>query len=153
MDGEFQEPNSPNDNEDSADEDASQIDDVHKPRKIKRWQTKKNNKEYQQLFSENKHIFDMSCDVCAKVFKSLEEARTHYLCEHGNSKGYIKCGRRRVMLRCQVVDHITRHLYPEKFKCVFHDFSIQQITNNRMIYVQFALGVVNVVEYFFAIMN
>lgn len=45
----------------------------------KRWQSKKKDKEYQMIFNENKHLFNMSCDLCSKAFESLDETRAHYL--------------------------------------------------------------------------
>lgn len=130
MDGEYQSPNdkpkSPNDNDESADDGVCQIDQTRKPRKKRKtWLSKSKNKEYQKLFSENKHLLDMSCDECASVFETLEEARTHYSREHKNNpKGYLKCCGKRLFHRCHVVEHITRHLDPDKFKCAFHDHSI-----------------------------
>lgn len=84
--------------------------------KRKQWQTKKKNKEYQKMFNENRHLFDMSCDCCKKEFDSLDEARKHYATKHDNPRGYLKCCGRRMFYRCQVVQHITRHLDPDKFK-------------------------------------
>lgn len=101
----------------SNDNDEESVEeDKRKPPKRKQWQTKKKNKEYQKIFSENRHLFDMSCDCCKKIFESLDEARKHYSTKHNNPRGYIKCCGRRMFYRCQVVQHITRHLDPDKFK-------------------------------------
>lgn len=122
MDDDFQESKSPDRNEESVDEDDRQIDNglksqrnPPKRRKTKR-QTKQKNKEYQTLFSENKHFFDMTCDACSNVFESLDEARVHYLKDHHNHRGYLKCCGRKLFYRCQVVQHVARHLDPDKFK-------------------------------------
>lgn len=137
MDDEFQESKSHDNNDDSVDEDSRQIDNELKPQKSppkrKQWQTKKKNKEYQKLFSENKHYFDMSCDGCSIVFESLDEARVHYSSEHSNSRGYLKCCGRRLFYRCQVVQHVARHLDPDKFKYVnvCEQLCIAQLATNN----------------------
>lgn len=82
--------------------------------------TKQKNAKYERLFMENRHLFDMSCDNCTKVFDSLEGARTHYATEHNNPKGYIKCCESKLIYRCHIVQHLARHLEPDKFKYV-HD--------------------------------
>lgn len=84
----------------------------------KRWQSKKKDKEYQMIFNENKHLFNMSCDLCSKAFESLDETRAHYLTEHNISRGYIKCveSGRKMFYRYAVMQHIERHLNPDKFK-------------------------------------
>lgn len=75
--------------------------------------------DYQKLFEENKHFLNMSCDCCSKAFESLEEARDHYLAEHGNSKGYIKTARGKKLLhRCNVLKYLTRRSNP-MFKYVY----------------------------------
>lgn len=58
----------------------------------------------------------MSCDSCKKTFNSWNEARKHYANEHNNPKGYIKCCGIKLFYRCQVVQHLHRHLNPEKLK-------------------------------------
>lgn len=85
----------------------------------KRWQSKKNDREYQRLFNENKHLFDMSCDCCSKIFESLDEGRAHYLTEHNNPKGYIKSiSWKKRLFRCYVVEHLKRLSNPQKSKYV-----------------------------------
>lgn len=109
-------------NDECVDEDDYKIENdpeyelKSKTPRRKQWQTKKKNKEYQKIFSENMHLFDMSCDCCSKIFESLEEARPHYATDHNNPRGYIKCCGRRMFYRCQVVQHVTRHLDPDQFK-------------------------------------
>lgn len=118
-------------NDESVEEDEDhQTDTEYKSKrktpKRKQWQTKKKNKEYQKIFAENMYLFDMACDCCSNVFESLDEARKHYASEHNNPRGYIKCCGRRMFYRCQVVQHVTRHLDPDKFKyvtsCILHFF-------------------------------
>lgn len=115
---EFHDENRIDSNVESVDEhdDTQNVSESNKTTKTrKRWQSKKNNQEYQRLFNENNHLFDMSCDCCSKMFESLDEARAHYLSEHDNPKGYIKSiSGRKMWFRCNVVQHIERHLNPEK---------------------------------------
>lgn len=79
---------------------------------------KKKKIEFEKLFSENKHRFDMSCDACPKSFDTLDEARSHYAADHNNPRGYIKCCNVKLIYRCKVVKHLYRHLDPGKFRCV-----------------------------------
>lgn len=114
------------DEDGDEDEDDDDDDDDGKNRKrnrkpttvkaLKRWRTKQKEIKFQKLFEANKHLFDLSCDLCPKIFKSLDEGRAHYLTDHNNSKGYIKCCGAKLQYRCKVVQHLERHLEPEKLK-------------------------------------
>lgn len=46
--------------------------------------------DFEKLFLENRHRFDMTCDACPKLFETLDEARSHYASDHNNPHGYIK---------------------------------------------------------------
>lgn len=83
--------------------------------KRKQWKTK-NDEEYQRMFNENRYLFDLSCDHCSTTFQSLDEGRAHYSSEHSKIKGYIKCCRRKMYNRSQVIRHLQRHLNSETFK-------------------------------------
>lgn len=72
--------------------------------------------EFEKLFVENRYRFDMTCDNCPMIFKTFNDARTHYANEHNNPKGYIKCCKKQLTYRCQVVKHLHRHIEPDKFK-------------------------------------
>lgn len=119
---EFHDENRIDSNVESVDEhdDTQNVSESNKKTQTrKRCRSKKNNQEYQNLFNENKHLFDMSCDCCSKLFESLDEARAHYLSEHDNPKGYIKSiSGRKLLFRCNIVQHLERHSNPEKFKYV-----------------------------------
>ncbi|XP_031629988.1 zinc finger protein 43-like [Contarinia nasturtii] len=78
-------------------------------------QAKQKKIDFEKIFSENKHRFDMSCDVCPKSFDSLDEAKTHYATAHDNPYGYIKCCNLKLNYRCVIKKHLDWHL--EKFKC------------------------------------
>lgn len=73
---------------------------------------------FEKLFVENRHRFNLSCDNCSTVFETLEEARRHYPTEHNIAKGYIKCCNSKLKYPCEVVQHLSRHLHPEKFEYV-----------------------------------
>ena len=108
------------DNNDGSTDENEPRDDTTRRQKSKRWNAKKNTKEYQKMFDENRHLFDMQCDCCSKVFESLEEGRAHYLSKHNNSKGYIKTKNgNKLFYRCNVVQQLERHLNPDNFKYVF----------------------------------
>lgn len=99
------------------------------------------------------HLFDMTCDCCSNVvFESLDEARKHYTSEHNNPRGYIKCCGRRMFYRCQVVQHVTRHLDPDKFKCVNGSILIYKALCSTVFFPSHA-DAWNVIDYFGAILN
>lgn len=116
--GSNDENNDSNEDEDGVDEHDTQNKSEKKALTRKRWQSKKNNNEYQKLFSENRHLFDMSCDFCSATFDSLDEGRAHYLTAHNNTRGYIKCCGKKMFYRCNIVSHLVRHSNPDKFKSV-----------------------------------
>lgn len=72
--------------------------------------------EFDKLFVEYKHLFDMTCDVCPETFESLDEARKHYAILHKNPKGYVKCCGNKLAYRCTIIKHLQRHIDPDKFK-------------------------------------
>lgn len=63
-------------------------------------------------------IFDMTCDICKSEskFKSLQHAKLHYLEEHGDASGYIKCCDLRFRDIYQISEHLQFHENPEIFK-------------------------------------
>lgn len=60
--------------------------------------------------------FDMKCDQCDAIFKSFDEARSHYKQFHGEENGYIKCCGHKFKRTWVIRDHIKTHLDPESFK-------------------------------------
>lgn len=61
--------------------------------------------------------FDMKCEICKTTsFKSLHDAKLHYLGEHGIQEGYIKCCNLKFMTQKEVNDHLCFHFNPEVFK-------------------------------------
>ncbi|XP_031634974.1 zinc finger protein 91-like [Contarinia nasturtii] len=73
--------------------------------------------KFEKLFAENKHLFDMSCDLCPTIFKTLYEAKNHYVKVHKRQYGYIKCCNQRLVYPSTVLKHFQRHLDPNKYKC------------------------------------
>lgn len=69
--------------------------------------------EFEEYFSQHKHRFDMSCDLCPTVFVSYIDARSHYNGLHNIPKGYVKCCGTKLMFRSQIKDHLKRHLDPD----------------------------------------
>lgn len=66
--------------------------------------------DFVKLFAENKHRFNMSCDLCPKIFDSIDEARRHYATAHKNPKGYIKCCNAKLTYRSDISKHINHHI-------------------------------------------
>lgn len=63
-------------------------------------------------------IFDMKCDVCPMELSSLQHAKLHYLDEHGNDNGYIKCCGEEFRKLKDVKDHLLYHYNPDIFRYV-----------------------------------
>lgn len=63
-----------------------------------------------------KKLFDMKCDVCQLELSSLQHAKLHYLDEHGNDNGYIKCCGEEFRKLKDVKDHLLYHYNPDIFK-------------------------------------
>lgn len=60
--------------------------------------------------------FDMSCDVCDVMFESFSHAKRHYLSEHGDAKGYIKCCSKKMRTLAAIDEHVQWHKNPETLK-------------------------------------
>lgn len=61
--------------------------------------------------------FDMSCDCCDAMFQSFPEAKRHYLSEHSEPKGYIKCCGKKMRSLTAIEEHIQGHKNPDSLKC------------------------------------
>lgn len=63
---------------------------------------------------ENK--FNMHCDYCDIIFKSLQEAQYHYMHQHQIADGYIQCCGLKFKKIINIHGHVLWHLRPELFK-------------------------------------
>lgn len=59
--------------------------------------------------------FNMKCDLCDSVFKSLQEAQFHYMHEHQIADGYIQCCGAKFKKAIDMEGHILYHNRPELF--------------------------------------
>lgn len=99
---------------------------------LNRWKlSKEKADDFAQLFAQNRHRFDMSCDHCSESFDTLNDARLHYAQAHKMSKGYIKCCNVKLIYRCNVIEHLYRHLEPEKFK--YENYPIRMKMHNGLL--------------------
>lgn len=67
--------------------------------------------------------FDFSCDICpaqkhleGNSFTTLEETKAHYLQEHSNEMGYIKCCFLKFYKQREIKEHIQWHETPDQFR-------------------------------------
>lgn len=77
-----------------------------------------------KLDAENQTIreyFKMNCDVCNEYFENFLDIKTHFREKH-KSTGYLTCCGKRFFRRGGLLDHISRHVNPNKFKCVFMQY-------------------------------
>lgn len=66
--------------------------------------------EYDKLFAEHKHRFNMKCELCPTIFKTLADARTHYKSKHNNPDGHILCCNVKIKYAKNLVRHIETHV-------------------------------------------
>lgn len=59
--------------------------------------------------------FDMKCDHCDSIFKSLQEAQYHYMHEHQIADGYIQCCGLKFKKAINIEGHVLWHLRPDLF--------------------------------------
>lgn len=59
--------------------------------------------------------FDRSCDNCSVQFETLQEAQVHYLNEHNNSRGYLKCCDMKLREDVIIKEHIAYHKNPSNY--------------------------------------
>lgn len=86
-------------------------------RKFTKERVKQMKIQFDKFFNDNKHLFDLNCDYCSKVFESYEDARIHYVSEHQKTTGYIKCCTSKLRCRREIERHIEhRHLNPDHLK-------------------------------------
>lgn len=57
--------------------------------------------------------FNLKCDECPTEFQALNEAQVHYLNEHNNSRGYIKCCDMKLREEHMIKEHIAYHKNPD----------------------------------------
>lgn len=100
---------------------SKELNQRHRKRSRQSTTAKQKKNEFEKLFSENMHRFDMLCDLCPKSFHSFDEAKTHYAIVHNNRRGYIKCCNLKFFYRCNILKHLYFHL--EKYKCVLNIMS------------------------------
>lgn len=60
--------------------------------------------------------FDLKCDECLVEFCALNEAQVHYLNEHNNNRGYIKCCDIKLREELMVKEHIAYHKNPDIYQ-------------------------------------
>lgn len=58
--------------------------------------------------------FNMQCDHCDSVFKSLQEAQFHYMHEHQIADGYIQCCGLKFKKTINIEGHALWHLVIHK---------------------------------------
>lgn len=62
-----------------------------------------------------KKYFDMRCDHCGEILKSLQQAQFHYKQEHGSNDGHIKCCGYTFRGKPKIANHVLWHLNPNMF--------------------------------------
>lgn len=95
-------------------------------RHLRRHEEQKESKEESKFIADN---FDMTCDQCDAIFKSLYDARTHYKNQHNEEKGYIKCCGTKIRELWLVRNHIQSHLNPESLKYLLNLIDLRNIWN------------------------
>lgn len=63
-----------------------------------------------------KEFFDLNCDICGTKTSSLKNAQEHYLNQHNNFNGYMKCCNKQLKTERAVEEHIRLHINPFVFQ-------------------------------------
>lgn len=69
--------------------------------------------QHLKFIAEN---FDMKCERCDTIFRSLYEARAHYKDAHNDGGGFIKCCNVKLKRVSMIKGHIESHLNPVAMK-------------------------------------
>lgn len=69
-----------------------------------------------QILSYVMDHFDMSCDQCDAMFQSFPDAKRHYMSEHSEPKGWIKCCGKKMRSLTTIEEHIEGHQNPQSLK-------------------------------------
>lgn len=70
------------------------------------------------LDAENQMIreyFKMNCGICDEHFENFRNVQSHFQKMH-NSSGYLICCGKKFYRRGLLLDHVSRHVDPDKFK-------------------------------------
>ncbi|XP_053687995.1 transcription factor grauzone-like [Sabethes cyaneus] len=82
--------------------------------------TKHNNKAIEKIENEDLKIADhckLQCEECALCFTRFLEFKRHFREVH-QTRAYVTCCNRKFSKRFRLVEHVTRHVNPNAFKCV-----------------------------------
>lgn len=60
--------------------------------------------------------FDMNCEQCETVFVSFQDAKMHYLTEHNEPRGYLRCCGVKMKSLLIIAEHIDMHNNPDRMK-------------------------------------
>ncbi|XP_055623176.1 transcription factor grauzone-like [Toxorhynchites rutilus septentrionalis] len=107
------------DNE-SEDEDES-MEETSKPSKYqcKEKLSKIFHKPVEVIVEEDKKISQhckLECDECKTSFPNFTQFKRHFREVH-QTKGYVVCCNRKFHKRVHLVEHVTKHINPDAFKC------------------------------------
>ncbi|XP_055314295.1 zinc finger protein 726-like [Sitodiplosis mosellana] len=70
-----------------------------------------------QIKNTIEKYFDRKCEQCDAQLDSITMAKSHYLSEHGNPNGYLRCCGSKMCYNKKVLDHIQWHIDPDTFRC------------------------------------
>lgn len=75
-----------------------------------------------QIKSICKKYFDQKCELCGAQIDSFEMAKVHYLSEHENPDGYLRCCGNKIINKLEALDHIQWHIDPDIFRFKYSTF-------------------------------
>ncbi|XP_058462116.1 transcription factor grauzone-like [Malaya genurostris] len=78
-----------------------------------------NIKSKEQLESEDKMIkefYRMICELCGEPESSFNSLASHFRKIHGRT-GYIRCCKRKLFKRCDLLQHMALHTNPNAYRC------------------------------------
>ncbi|XP_062553312.1 transcription factor grauzone-like [Armigeres subalbatus] len=63
-----------------------------------------------------RRYYEFRCDLCPKEAPNFKALLAHFREKH-NICGYIKCCNKKLYRRCRLLEHISKHLDPDTFRC------------------------------------
>lgn len=81
-------------------------------------QLQKLNKNSNQIRDDEliRQYYKFLCDLCSEGTSNFNALLAHFREKH-NVSGYIKCCNKKLYRRCRLLEHISKHLNPDTFRC------------------------------------
>lgn len=104
------------DNEDNGDDTNEPTDQAATGNK---WRKRRSADDAECIERENaliRQYYSMKCILCSDIFSTINDAIKHYR-RHHQQPGFLLCCGKKVYRRCMALDHIQKHIDPDRHRC------------------------------------